>query len=53
MCSRVKCRKCGKFTWAGCGTHIEQVLAGIPEQDRCQGHTGAPGQGGIFGSLFG
>ncbi len=28
MCSRVKCRRCGKATWAGCGAHVNQVLAG-------------------------
>lgn len=23
-------------SWAGCGMHIEQALAGVPEKDRCQ-----------------
>jgi len=35
MCRRVHCSKCGKPTFAGCGMHVEQVLAGIPLRDRC------------------
>jgi hypothetical protein len=35
MCRRVQCEKCEKPTYAGCGMHIEQVLAGVPAQDRC------------------
>ena len=27
MCRAVKCRKCGKTTWAGCGMHVDQVMA--------------------------
>ncbi|MCA0251974.1 MAG: hypothetical protein LCH76_06720 [Actinobacteria bacterium] len=38
MCSPVICRICGKTTWAGCGQHIEQALAGVPEDQRCAGH---------------
>lgn len=55
MCHRVTCRTCGKATWAGCGNHIEQALAGVPHANRCQGHVQEPKQsgGGIFGSLFG
>jgi hypothetical protein len=29
MCRRVTCSKCHKPTWAGCGQHIEQALAGV------------------------
>lgn len=36
MCRQVKCKKCGKATWAGCGQHIEQALAGVSAQNRCQ-----------------
>ncbi len=36
MCSRVRCRACGRATWAGCGAHIEQALRGVPESERCQ-----------------
>ena len=35
MCVRVKCKKCGKATYAGCGAHVEQVLRGVPPADRC------------------
>jgi hypothetical protein len=34
MCRKVKCKTCGKFTWAGCGQHIEQALAGVPDDQR-------------------
>jgi hypothetical protein len=27
MCRRVDCKQCGKPTYAGCGAHVEQVLA--------------------------
>lgn len=36
MCQRVKCRQCGKPTYAGCGMHIEAVLHDVPPSDRCQ-----------------
>lgn len=35
MCVRVSCKKCGKPTYAGCGAHIESVLAGVAVADRC------------------
>ena len=35
MCYKVKCRVCRKWTWDGCGEHIEQTLRGIPEEERC------------------
>lgn len=38
MCQAVKCSKCGKPTWAGCGAHVEQVLGHVPRAKRCQGH---------------
>ncbi len=38
MCSRVTCETCGKATWAGCGQHVEQALAGVAAADRCPGH---------------
>lgn len=40
MCQPVACDTCKKTTWAGCGEHIEQALAGIAESQRCQGHEG-------------
>ena len=35
MCQKVTCERCGKATWAGCGEHIEQALAGVAAEDRC------------------
>lgn len=35
MCKKVTCDNCGKPTWAGCGEHIEEALAGVPAEDRC------------------
>lgn len=35
MCHRVKCSRCGKATWGGCGRHVEQALAGVPPEQRC------------------
>ena len=35
MCVRVNCDKCGKASWAGCGAHVDQVLAGVPKDKRC------------------
>jgi hypothetical protein len=51
MCSPVTCRICGKTTWAGCGQHIEQALAGVPAERRCAGHDDAKPvvpTGGLF-----
>lgn len=36
MCVRVRCPRCGKATYAGCGAHVAQVLAGVPASERCQ-----------------
>jgi hypothetical protein len=35
MCRRVECSKCGRPSYAGCGAHVEQVLAGVPTAERC------------------
>ena len=35
MCYPVKCDKCGKTTWAGCGKHKDMVMSKIPENERC------------------
>ena len=53
MCRAVTCKKCGKTTWAGCGRHIDQVLARVPRADRCASHPRETGQGGLLGKLFG
>jgi len=36
MCSRVICQKCKKYTWAGCGGHIDDALAGVPQDQICK-----------------
>ncbi|MFT0763294.1 hypothetical protein VRY54_09585 [Actinomyces sp. F1_1611] len=60
MCSPVKCRVCGKTTWAGCGQHIQSVKRSVPAGQWCDGkHTQAEiaearaNQGGFFSRLFG
>ncbi|WP_460722278.1 hypothetical protein [Microbacterium aureliae] len=51
MCRAVSCRTCGKTTWAGCGQHVDQVMRGIPNSQRCGGHDQAP-SAGFFAKLF-
>jgi len=53
MCQQVTCRQCGKPTWAGCGQHIEQALAGVPKAKRCQGHEAEKKEPGFLAKLFG
>jgi hypothetical protein len=54
MCRAVSCKTCGKTTWAGCGQHVDQVLAGVPQADRCPGHpSGHRNRSGWFARLFG
>lgn len=36
MCSPAQCSRCGKTTWTGCGNHVDQALAGVPQAQRCQ-----------------
>jgi hypothetical protein len=50
MCRRVQCERCHKSTYDGCGKHIEQVLRGILEADRCmcKQHAQLVGQGGTI-----
>ncbi|KAF5765694.1 hypothetical protein HanRHA438_Chr15g0718871 [Helianthus annuus] len=36
MCYEVKCSKCGKTTWGGCGFHVASVYKRIPEGQHCQ-----------------
>jgi hypothetical protein len=49
MCQRVKCDRCGKASWVGCGAHVEQVLANVPPEKRCQ----CPRPKSILSRLFG
>jgi hypothetical protein len=38
MCRAVKCKKCGRTTWSGCGQHVAQVKASVPSDQWCGGH---------------
>ncbi|MBC7462634.1 MAG: hypothetical protein H7227_00020 [Actinobacteria bacterium] len=53
MCSKVRCRKCGKAAWSGCGNHIDIALKGVARADRCQGHANDPVEPSFFSKLFG
>jgi hypothetical protein len=54
MCRQVKCRQCSKTTWAGCGQHVDQVMAGVASSQRCAcSADSASSQGGFLGRLFG
>jgi hypothetical protein len=58
MCRAVTCKTCQRPTWAGCGAHVERVLAHVPPAERCQCRA-APdarpkaGVGAALKSLFG
>jgi hypothetical protein len=52
MCRAVACKTCGKTTWAGCGRHIDQVMAGVRADDRCPGHPREERPSGWLGRLF-
>ena len=55
MCSRVTCNDCNKPTWAGCGRHIEQALAGVPLDQRCKcgEDNAAPARASLLSRLLG
>ena len=36
MCSAIRCERCGKATWVGCGEHVEEALLGFSEDQRCK-----------------
>jgi len=50
MCHPVTCQKCHRTTWAGCGRHVAEVRAGVPEGEWCEGH---PAERRLLGRLFG
>ena len=60
MCRAVRCSKCKKTTWAGCGAHVAQVMANVRPEDRCRCREEAqarpasaePKKGGGFFGLF-
>ena len=41
MCREITCPTCGQPGWAGCGRHVDQVLAHVPEDERCSCGAGA------------
>lgn len=41
MCYPVDCTTCGKTTWQGCGDHVDQVKAQVPDEQWCPGHVEA------------
>lgn len=51
MCRAVKCRECGLQSWSGCGQHVTQVMAGVPNAQRCPGHAKST-DGSFLGRLF-
>lgn len=53
MCRPATCNICGKTTWAGCGQHVDQVMAGVPRGERCSGHTDAEKSAASSGSRLG
>jgi len=53
MCRAVKCRTCGRTTWAGCGQHVAQVKSSVPAGDWCGGHPKADRTGGWLSRFLG
>lgn len=57
MCRPVKCNKCGKTTWAGCGKHIDQVKSAVPASEWCghdqSGSAAGSNTSGFLGRLLG
>lgn len=41
MCRPATCSVCGLTTWAGCGRHVDDVMANVPRARRCPGHSDA------------
>jgi hypothetical protein len=53
MCVPATCKSCRKVTWSGCGMHVDQVMAGVPGDQRCscsaaKAATDAPRRRGLF-----
>lgn len=36
MCRRIQCEDCHKPSYTGCGRHVEEILASVPREARCQ-----------------
>lgn len=52
MCQAVRCKTCGKTTWAGCGQHVDSVRRSVPASQWCSGHAKEQVQGSFFSRLF-
>ena len=52
MCRATRCKTCGKTTWTGCGKHIENVKAKVPDDQWCPGHPEAERKPGLLTRLF-
>jgi hypothetical protein len=46
------CPTCGKVTWTGCGQHVDQVFANVPQDRRCPGHDGEPSNASVLGKFL-
>lgn len=57
MCRPVKCRNCGKTTWAGCCEHVDQIKASVPAGQWCtctrENSASSSSSGGFLAGLFG
>ena len=53
MCRPVRCKTCQKTTWAGCGSHVDQVRARIPANEWCPGHPGPSSSPSLGSRLLG
>ena len=56
MCRQVTCKICHKATWAGCGQHKDEVLRGVPKNQRCsctEADKAAARKNSFWGRLFG
>ncbi len=49
MCSPATCSTCGKASYRGCGNHVDQVLAGVPQSERCDCASTTAPQGAASG----
>lgn len=53
MCRAVRCKTCGKTTWAGCGQHVADVRRTVPSGQWCSGHPKEQQPtGGFFSRMF-
>jgi len=53
VCRRTTCRTCRRPTWAGCGAHVEEVLAAVPRSERCSCPPEDRKPDGLLARLFG